>query len=480
MKQESDRFLEKAHQALANPALQKNMAAQAFALPLVRAAAIDQLGNFDALRDHLKQVRDHTLANLDHYLRSFEEQVLLRGGHVHWAADAAAMNQIVADICHRHKARTVAKGKSMITEETALTAHLETCGLEVTETDLGEYIIQMAAEPPSHIVGPALHKTVDEIRELFFARHELGERELPDPASMVREARQILRRRFINAEVGIIGSNALIAENGATMLVTNEGNGDLVSCLPPVQIVCASIDKLLPRPEDATALLRLLARSAIGQATSAYTSFYCGPRREDDSDGPVEFHVVLLDNGRSDIVGGNYQDILGCMRCGACLNHCPVFMAAGGHSYGWVYPGPMGSVLTPLLTGLENANLLPNACTSCGRCAESCPAAIPLPDLLRDLRGEERDRKLSAASLRRGLKIHGWLLRLPVLYRFFTAIAIGLLHRMGRRRGHLHSLGIKNAWSAVRDFPAPEGSTFMSQWQQRKRGQAKMDPAGDP
>jgi len=383
VKQDSLQFLEKAHDNMGRQEQREHMDMLGLLIPLVRDRAVEQLGNFEQLREYVKNVKNHTLENLDYYLTRFEEQVVHRGGKVHWARNAEEFNGIVLDICQQHDARRVGKGKSMITEETALTAHLESNGLEVTETDLGEYIIQLAEEPPSHIVGPAFHKSVDDIRQLFLEHHDLGERELEDPDSMVKEARKILRQRFLDAEIGIIGANALIAEDGRCMLVTNEGNGDLVSTLPKVQIVCASIEKVLPRPEDATAMLRLLVRSATAAVVTAYTSFYCGPRREEDLDGPEEFHVVLLDNGRSDILGSDYQDMLRCMRCGACLNHCPVYMGAGGHAYGWVYPGPMGSVLTPLLTGLEKSHTLPNACTTCGRCAEVCPSDIPLPDLLR-------------------------------------------------------------------------------------------------
>jgi len=219
--------------------------------------------------------------------------------------------------------------------------------------------------------------------------------------------------------------------------------------------------------------MRLLARSAIGTVTTAYTSFYSGPRRSDDSDGPEEFHVVLLDNRRSEIIGSNYQDMLGCLRCGACLNHCPIYIGAGGHAYGSVYGGPMGSVLTPLLTSLEESNSLPNACTTCGRCAEVCPASIQLPDLLRDLRTEERDKKLSPRGWRWGLKLHGLLARSPALYQLLSGVAIRLMNFVARRRGHLHSLMINNGWTAVRDFPAPQRGTFMSQWKQHlKQGEA--------
>jgi L-lactate dehydrogenase complex protein LldF len=468
VKQESALFLDKAHTALTNTDLQERMQFLGRVLADSRGQGIAQLGNFEEVRAHYRRVKDHTLENLEHYLKRFEEQVQTNGGKVHWARDSAELNATVLEICQQAEARRIGKGKSMITEETGLTAHLESAGMEVTETDLGEYIIQVAKESPSHIVGPAFHKSEQEIRELFFAQHKLGDRELAKPADMVQEARTVLREKFLQAEVGIIGANALIAETGHTMLVTNEGNGDLVSSLPRVHIVCASIEKVLPRLEDATVLARLLARSAIGTAISSYTSFYSGPRREDDVDGPLEFHVVLLDNRRSDIIGSNYQSMLSCMRCGACLNHCPIYINAGGHAYGWVYPGPMGSVLTPLLTSLEESSDLPNACTSCGRCAEVCPAEIPLPDLLRDLRAEEKEQKLSPLRWRLGLKLHGWLARNPRLYQWTTGMGIAVMHRLGRKRGAFASLGIANGWTQERDFPAPQGPTFMSQW--RKQG----------
>jgi L-lactate dehydrogenase complex protein LldF len=470
MEQNSLQFLDTAHDNMAKPELRQHMDALGILMPLARDAAIAQLGNFDQLREYIKSIKTHTLENLDYYLTRYEEQVTQRGGHVHWARNAAELNDIVLDICKKHDARCVGKGKSMVTEETDLTGHLQDNGLEVTETDLGEYIIQLAGETPSHIVGPAFHKSVDDIRELFLEKHDLGERELEDPDSMVQEARQILRQKFLAADVGIVGANALIAEDGRSMLVTNEGNGDLVCTLPKVQIVCATIDKVLPRPEDATALLRLLVRSATASVVSAYTSFYNGPRRDEDPDGPEAFHVVLLDNHRSEILGSQYADMLRCMRCGACMNHCPIYIGAGGHAYGWVYPGPVGSVLTPLLTGLEQSHTLPNACTTCGRCAEVCPAGIPLPDLLRGLRAEEREQGLSPLRWRLGLKLHARLARLPRLYQALTGLGVFTLRLFGKRRGALRSLLVPNGWTQVRDFPTPQGRTFMQQWKQQRGG----------
>ena len=466
MQVSSNQFVEQASEALQQPhAVQTRDILGAF-LPPVRDNAAAQFGDFQALRDHVEAVRKHALENLDHYLAQYEEQARDNGNAVHFARSGDELNNIVLDIVRRHDARQIAKGKSMITEETGLNAVLESAGLTVTETDLGEYIIQQAGEKPSHIVGPALHKSPDEIRELFLEKHNFGPRELEDAPAMVEEARRVLREHFLAADIGIIGANALIAENGYSMLVTNEGNGDLCANLPPVLIVCTSVDRILPRAQDAMAMLRLLVRSTTGQPVTCYTSFYSGPRRQDDPDGPVETHVILLDNGRSDILASDYSDMLQCIRCGACLNHCPVYISAGGHAYGSVYPGPMGSVLTPLLSSLEDANALPNACTSCGRCAEVCPANIPLPDLLRDLRHEEVTRGLSPGRWRFGLKTHAWLARHPGLYRWLTGLAVSLMHRLGRKRGGLAKLPMASGWTSQRDIPTPEAGTFMQQYRQ--------------
>ncbi|MCY4426720.1 MAG: LUD domain-containing protein, partial [Halieaceae bacterium] len=292
MKQTSAQFLETASGNMANPRLRENMDRLGRSLPLDRSAAIDALGNFEELRSHFSRVKDHTLNHLEYYLRRYQEKVLQRGGKVHWAATPSGLNRIVLDICREADAETVGKAKSMVTEETGLTEYLQEHGLEVTETDLGEYIIQLADEPPSHIVAPAFHKSRQDIEQLFLEHHELGERTLAAPGDMVGEARAVLRQKFFDAEVGIIGANALVAEDGRSMLVTNEGNGDLLSTLPRVLIVCATIEKVLPRPEDAGALLRLLTRSAVALPATAYTSFYVGARGSQDLDGPDQFHVV--------------------------------------------------------------------------------------------------------------------------------------------------------------------------------------------
>lgn len=469
VEQHCDTFLDNASEALGNSSQAARRDAMALFAPLIRNAAVENFDNFEALRHHVKKVRQHSLDNLHHYLGQFEQEAVHNGNQVHYARDGEELNSVVLDICQQHSARHVVKGKSMVTEETGLGDFLSRASMDVTETDLGEYIIQLAGETPSHIVGPALHKSAAEIRELFQQKHDLGTRELAETSDLVTEARQVLRSRFLEADVGIIGSNALIAQNGYSMLVTNEGNGDLCANLPNVLIVCTTIDRVLPRAEDATAMLRLLVRSATGQAQTAYTSFYSGPRQEGDVGGPLETHFVLLDNKRSELLASNYHEILECIRCGACLNHCPIYASVGGHAYGWVYPGPMGSVLTPLLTSLEQSNALPNACTGCGRCAEVCPADIPLPDLLRDLRHQETRKKLSPTRWRKGMKIHAWILRHPRLYHALTSVFVPLLHLLGRKRGRFSRLPMAGGWTSQRDFPAPQANTFMQMYKKQLR-----------
>ncbi|MFN2288943.1 MAG: lactate utilization protein B [Chromatocurvus sp.] len=469
MKQTSATFLRNAHDAMQQPERAVNRERLGRLMPKLREDGVASFGDFETLRAHVSDVRTHTLDHLDHYLDSYVAAARSNGNHVHFARDGDELNRLVAQICADHSANKIVKGKSMVTEETALNEHLLAAGLDVTETDLGEYILQQAGETPSHIVGPALHKPEAEIRELFLDRHDLGNRDLGNPAALVGEARQLMRQRFLEADVGIIGANALIAENGYSLLVTNEGNGDLCANLPPVLIVCTTLERLLPRTTDAMDLLRLLARSATGQPISCYSSLYSGPRRDDEQDGPLQTHIVLLDNRRTDILASTYRDMLQCVRCGACLNHCPVYVAAGGHAYGWVYQGPMGSILTPLLTSLPASHDLPNACTACGRCEEVCPANIALPDMLRDLRQEEFTKRLTPRRWRAGMRAHARMISSPGLYHTMTGIAIRSMKWFARGRGTLPRLPLARGWSEARDFPAPESSrTFMQQYARRK------------
>lgn len=464
----SPQFNANARRALDDAFLQKALARSEKGFIERRKAAVEKLPEYDALRDSARDLKDHILAHLDLYLEEYEKSVIAAGGHVHFAADADEANEIILGICKRLNAKTVAKGKSMISEETGLNAYLEANGLRPVETDLGEYIIQLRGETPSHLIAPALHVTREQIEADFRRVHtELpAERNLTEPTSLLAEARAMLRDTFLSADVGITGANFLIAETGTSIIVTNEGNGDLTQTLPRAHIVISSIEKVVPTREDAATFLRLLARTASGLDLSVYTTFSTGPRRTGDPDGPGEYHVVLLDNGRSAMLGGRFQEMLRCIRCGACMNHCPVFHAVGGHAYGWVYPGPMGAVLTPSLVGVEKGGQLPNASTFCGRCEEVCPVRIPLPKLMRNWREREFERHLQPAAMRYGLGVWAAFARRPALYRFATGMAMRILRRFGRK-GRFRTLPFASGWTRHRDFPVPEGETFQSQWKKR-------------
>ena len=331
-----------------------------------RAERVAELDNFPAIRDAAAEIRDRALAHLDLYLEEFEKNATARGAVVHWAESHEDVNRIVCDLARRYGVRKAAKSKSMVSEECGLNDALEAAGVEVIETDLGEYILQLAHEPPSHIVAPVVHKGKDEVSDLFEQKHGLARK--TDIAALTREAREKLRPHFLSAEMGISGANFVIAETGSTLIVTNEGNGRMVTTLPRVHVAITGIEKVVPTLEDVTTLLRLLPRHATGQTITNYISFTTGVRRADDPDGPEHFHIILVDGGRTKLVGNDLQPMLRCIRCGACMNHCPVYQAVGGHTYGWVYPGPMGSVLTPVYVGLENARELPNAATLCNQC----------------------------------------------------------------------------------------------------------------
>jgi L-lactate dehydrogenase complex protein LldF len=465
-------FKENVREALADPQLQRALINVRGHFIDKRAEAVAALPEFEHLRETARAIKDHTLDHVDLYLEAYEERVLASGGHVHWAETAEEARDIIIGICRNADAKTVTKGKSMISEEIGLNEHLAANGIEAVETDLGEYIIQLRGETPSHIIAPAVHVNRDEV-EADFRRihtHLPFARDLTEPTSLLAEARAVLREKFLAADVGLTGANFLVAETGTSVIVTNEGNGDLTQILPRIHIVAASIDKVVPTLEDVSTILRLLARSATGQEMSVYTTFSTGPRRSSDPDGPEEYHVVLLDNGRSAMLGTEYQEMLRCIRCGACMNHCPVYHAIGGHAYGATYPGPMGQVLDPAIFGLERTHELPNASTFCGRCEAVCPMMIPLPKLMRHWRDREFERALSPATQRVGLRFWAFFAKRPWLYRFATRLAIRLLGMLAMRRGRFRRLPLAGGWTRYRDMPAPEGRTFMAAYKAKKRG----------
>src|SRR5487761_2285914 len=466
----SSAFKENAHRAITDAGLQKALARSGPIFIARRAAAVAALPEFEQLRDAARDIKNHTLANLDFYLEEYEAKLTASGGTLHWGADADEARAAVLEICQQAGARTVTMGKSMISEELGINHHLERHGITPVETDLGEYIIQLRHELPSHIIAPAFHLNKEDWEESFRKSHtDLSpDRVFAERRDILTEARTKLRQQFLAADVGITGANFLIAETGSSVIVTNEGNGDLTQTLPRVHIVLASIEKVVPTIEDTMSLLRVLARSATGQDFSVYTTFSTGARRPGDLDGPDEYHVILVDNGRSAMLGGEFQDMLRCIRCAACMNHCPVYGAVGGHAYGWVYPGPMGSVLTPGLIGVDRAGNLPNASTFCGRCESVCPMKIPLPKMMRHWREREFEHHLPPRAYRLGLAAWAFLARRPALYRLASAWGAHILGYVGRARGRFRALPLASGWTRTRDMPAPEGRSFMSLWAARQ------------
>jgi len=465
-----------AREALGRSTLQRSLQGVRRAMPDLRARALADLpGGWAAARAEAAAIRQRTLAHLGYHLQEFERQVQAAGGAVHWARTGEEACSIITAICKEAGARRAIKSKSMVTEEISLNEALARAGLRVTETDLGEYIIQLRGERPSHILAPALHVSLAEVGAAF-ERHHRRERNvrLETPEQMLAEARAELRNVFRNADVGITGANFLVAETGAAVIVTNEGNADLTASLPGTHIVVTGIEKVVPTLDDLGPLLRVLARSAVGEPLSTYTTLVGGPRREGDMSGPRAFHVVLVDNGRSGLIGTGHESILRCIRCSACLNHCPVYTAVGGHAYGSVYSGPMGAALTPALLGLAQSAHLPLASTLCGRCEEVCPVGIPIPALLRAWREQWLALRSGSPWERRILTLWSKVAAYPWAYRMLLAIAARLLRVVsvpagssGRRR--VRSLvGLLPGWFSVRDLPAPQAMTFQARWRQER------------
>jgi L-lactate dehydrogenase complex protein LldF len=457
--------------ALRNANLQVSLAHLKDGFQLKRAAAFAKSPiPFEKLREQGRAIRAASLSRLSELLVQFEAQVIAAGGQVHWAPDAAAARELITHILESRNARTVTKGKSMVTEEIELNDHLAANGITPVETDLGEYIIQLRHERPSHIVAPAFHLRRTDVEASFRQEHTWlsPERMLDDRPKLVAEARSVLRKRFEAADAGITGANFLVAETGSAIIVTNEGNGDLTRLLPRMHIVVAGIEKVVPRLSDASILLRLLTRSATGQEITSYVSVMTGPKRQGDADGPEEFHVVLLDNGRSALLDSPAAEVLQCIRCGACLNHCPVYGTIGGHAYGATYPGPLGAALDPGLDGLNKTYHLPNASSFCGRCDSVCPVKIPLTRIMRFWRNEAFEKGIPSSSLSWGLKIWAAAARSPALYGLGAAIAVRLLRRAAGSFPRLRSSPVLQGWFTVRDLAKPAKRSFQAQWHKQR------------
>lgn len=446
-----------------------------------RLRAVAEVPGFEALREQGRAIKQEALDRLPQLLEDFEERVIERGGYVHWARDARDANQLVINIARSEGVKTIVKSKSMTTEETGLNAALAGAGFETVETDLGEYILQLDEDYPSHIIAPAIHKTKEQVAEIF--NRTLHEKNPPEAGipGLNAIARRSLRAKFLAAQMGITGGNFAVAETGTIVIVENEGNAALGTTLPPVHVAIIGIEKIIPRFNDLAVMLKLLARSATGQRLTSYTNFLSGPARNGE-EGPQKLHVILLDNGRTKIYADDkLHGSLRCIRCGACLNACPVYQKTGGHAYGWVYPGPIGAVISPQYLGLERGHQLPYASSLCGACYEVCPVKIEIPHMLLELRQRVAERVSGGTGevARRPLfealsfKAYAWAGRWPWLWQMGSAIVRRLLRAKasGGVVGKV-SLPVLGNWTAKRDLPAPAAESFMEQWRARRGGKA--------
>jgi L-lactate dehydrogenase complex protein LldF len=416
----------------------------------------------EALRDQARSIKEATLQRLDFYLGQLADGVERLGGRVHWATTDGEARETILGLCRDRGVRMVVKSKSMATEEIELNEALERAGVTPVETDLGEYIIQLAHEKPSHIIAPAIHKTKGQVAELIskVARRRLA----ADPEVLTAAARVQLRQKFLEADMGITGANFAVAETGTVVLVTNEGNGRMVTSLPRIHVAVMGIEKVIPSMTDLVVFLAILARSATGQKLSSYTTLVRGPRQPGELEGPEEFHLILLDNGRSRQIAGTLREALYCLRCGACLNVCPVYRQIGGHAYGHTYPGPIGILLTAMLRGEESVKELAHASSLCGACKEVCPVRIDIPRMLIELRQHlDRDKiapwgeRLAFRALRRALMS-------PAAFRLSAAVG-RVLQRPFVRDGRLPALpSLFSSWTKTRDLPPVASRTFRERW----------------
>lgn len=459
-------FGERAGVLLGRPEIGRNLATAMDRSVGLRAEVFEGV-DLEAMRRAGEAIRAHTVADLAEYLERWAAKAEAGGTRVFFAANASEAVAYVREVVHRRDAKLVVKGKSMISEEIGLNHALEADGVEVVETDLGEYIQQIAHEPPVHIIVPAVHRTRFDVRDLFNRVHGT---DLPEePERLTRFARQHLRQRFLTADIGITGVNFAIAETGSITVVTNEGNGRMCSSLPPVHIALMGMERILPSFRELAVMMPLLTGSATGQRVSTYYNVVSGPRRPEDPDGPEELHVVVLDNGRSTILPTRYRSILHCIRCGACQNVCPVFRHVGGHAYGSVYGGPIGAVLEPLLEGFERWGDLPHASSLCGACTDVCPVRIPLHEHLVALR---RDVARERAGLLERQAFRWWsrVWASPSLYRLASRLS-----RIGQfaftRRGRIpRAPWPLSRWTRGRDLPQVARRTFRERWREQRRG----------
>ena len=435
-----------------------------------RVAGMAETQDADVLRQQARGAKLRALSELPDLLEKLERNLTAKGAQVLWAMDGEEANRHVIDICRKHDCKRGVKSKSMVTEEINLVPALKAAGIDMLETDLGEYIVQIDESHPSHIVMPIMHMTKEKVRDLFVEK--LGMEQIPDPVDpvyMTKFARKTLRQEYLKADFGMSGGNFLIAETGTLVIVTNEGNGRLSTGLPPVHIAVVGIEKIVPTWEDFATLVQLLPRAATGQRMTVYCNMFNGPSKPGDGDGPEHFYLILVDNGRSDIYASEYTEALACIRCGACLNTCPVYQQVGGHSYGWVYPGPIGSIITPLLKGKENASPLPFASSLCGACKAACPVDINIPDMLLSLRHDLQQEQ--DAVWRVGMKAYAFGFQHPLLYQAGAKAAGAATKAMTDLTGKDHFDQLPpplNGWTDHRDFPPFAEKSFHEWWRENR------------
>lgn len=447
--------------ALSDPFLRGAVGFTVDRLRQAKARSTDAFGNWEAWRERGREIRAHTLANLDFYLEQFATRASAAGARVHFASTAAEARQLLLGIVRERAARRIVKSKSMLTEELAVNEALERAGCHVVETDLGEWIVQLAGETPSHLILPAIHKPRRKIQALFEA--QAGSALSPDTASLADFARGRLRQEFEQADLGITGCNFAVAETGSVALFTNEGNGRMVTTLPSSQVVIMGMERIVPTLADLEVMAHLLPRSATGQKLTTYLNLMTGPRRQGERDGPGSLDVIVVDNGRSRILGDpEFRDVLGCIRCGACLNVCPVYRHIGGHAYGSVYGGPIGAVLSPLLDPSGPQAELANASTLCGACFEACPVKIPLHDHLVQLRGRNVQAGRGGAAEALSFAVYGRLFSSARWFGWLGRAARLARRLLGRNRSEYWArfLPALGAWTKYRALPEPPARAY--------------------
>ena len=458
----SPRFGERAAVALKDAFLQEALTIATTKFIGLRKDSFASFPQGEELRDQARAIKEATLQKLDHYLEQLADNVERLGGHVHWATTGDEARETILRLCRDRGVKMAVKSKSMATEEIDLNEALERAGVTPIETDLGEYIIQLAHEKPSHIIAPAIHKTMGQVADLF--SRELKERFAADPEVLTAAARKELRQKFLQADMGITGANFAVADTGTVVLVTNEGNGRMVTSLPRIHVAVMGIEKVIPSMTDLMVFLAILARSATGQKLSVYTTLVRGPRRSAEVDGPEEFHLILLDNGRSHQIAGALREALYCLRCGACLNVCPVYRQIGGHAYGETYPGPIGILLTAMLKGDRAVKDLAHASSLCGACQEVCPVGIDIPRMLIELRHRLERERIAPLGERLMFGIFGRVLASRALFRLGAALG-RLAQRPFLRDGRLRSLPLLfGRWTRSRDLPPLARRTFSGRW----------------